>query len=244
MIVETRARSLVKAATYRLAGSLVTFAIVYWGTGRLTLSLGAGGLDVVAKAVLYFAHERAWNLADFGRREIRPGVLWLTGLSGSGKTTLARRVHTALAGRGFKAELLDGDTIRDLFPSTGFTKAERDMHVRRVGHLASSLERHGVFVVASLVSPYAASRDFVRGLCRRFVEIHVSTPLEICEKRDPKGLYAKARRGEIENFTGVDDPYEPPTRAELVIDAARLGEDAAFDAVMAYVDARFLDGRS
>jgi adenylylsulfate kinase len=244
MIVETRARSLVKAASYRLFGSLVTIAIVYWGTGRLALSLGAGALDVILKVVLYFLHERAWNIVRFGRREIRPAVLWFTGLSGSGKTTLARRVHAELERRGLKAEFLDGDSIRNLFPNIGFTKAERDVHVRRVGHLASSLERHGVFVVASFISPYAASRDFVRGLCRRFVEIHVSTPLEVCEKRDPKGLYAKAHRGELKNFTGVDDPYEPPSRPELAVDAGRLGEQESFDAVMAYVAANFLEGEA
>jgi len=94
-------------------------------------------------------------------------------------------------------ELLDGDEIRSVFPSTGFSHAERDAHIRRVGFLASRLERHGVTVVASLVSPYRESRQFVRSVCRRFVEVHVSTPLEECERRDPKGLYRKARAGEI-----------------------------------------------
>jgi adenylylsulfate kinase len=118
---------------------------------------------------------------------------------------------------GLPVEHLDGDEIRELFPSTGFTRPDRDAHVRRVGFLASKLEKHGIFVVASLVSPYAESRDFVRRLCRRFVEVYVATPLEECERRDAKGLYARARRGEIAQFTGIDDPYEPPTRPEVVV---------------------------
>jgi adenylylsulfate kinase len=124
-------------------------------------------------------------------------------------------------------ETLDGDTIRDIFPNTGFTKAERDAHIKRVGYLASKLEQNGVFVVASFVSPYQESRDFVRGLCRTFIEVHVATPLEECERRDTKGLYAKARRGEIRNFTGVDDPYEPPRAPEIVIDTACLSVEEA-----------------
>lgn len=162
------------------------------------------------------------NASSPGGAEHLPAVLWFTGLSGSGKSTVARWVAGALRGEGKAVELLDGDAIREVFPLTGFTKADRDAHVKRVGYLASRLEFHGVTVVASLVSPYQESRDFVRALCRRFVEIHVATPLEECERRDVKGLYAKARRGEIRNFTGIDDPYEVPERPELVLDTSRL----------------------
>ncbi len=140
-------------------------------------------------------------------------MIWFTGLSGSGKSTIARLVVEELERRGRPVEYLDGDTIRDIFPATGFTREERDQHIRRVGYLASRLERHGVTVIASLVSPYRASRDFVRGLCRDFAEIWIATPFEECERRDVKGLYAKARHGEIKNFTGLDDPYEPPVDA-------------------------------
>jgi adenylylsulfate kinase len=243
MITETRGRSLVKAASYRFFGTLTTIAIVFATTGKLALSIGAGLFDMIAKIGLYFAHERAWSALPFGRREIHPGVLWFTGFSGSGKSTLATRICAELERRGLKVEYLDGDAIRHLFPKTGFSKAERDEHIRRVGHLAASLEKHGVFVVASFVSPYAESRAFVRGLCRRFVEIHMSAPLEACEKRDAKGLYAKARRGEIKNFTGVDDPYEAPAAPELALDASRLSEAEAFETLKAFVDRRFIAGR-
>ena len=154
-------------------------------------------------------------------------VLWLTGLSGAGKSTISAHVSGELRRRGLPVEQLDGDSIRHIFPNTGFSKPERDAHIRRVGYLASKLEQHGVYVVVSLVSPYRESRDFVRGICRMFVEVHLATPLAECERRDVKGLYAKARRGEIRNFTGIDDPYEPPLSPELVMDTSGLSvEDA------------------
>ncbi|HXG43204.1 MAG TPA: 3'(2'),5'-bisphosphate nucleotidase CysQ [Gemmatimonadales bacterium] len=162
-------------------------------------------------------------------------VLWFTGLSGSGKSTVARRIVERLEREGRAVEYLDGDTIRDLFPNTGFTRDERDAHIRRVGYLASRLERHGVVVVCALVSPYRASRRFVRELCRRFIEIWVATPFEECERRDVKGLYARARRGEIRHFTGLDDPYEPPERPELTLDTTGLSVDDAVERVWAYL---------
>jgi adenylylsulfate kinase len=147
-----------------------------------------------------------------------PAVIWLTGLSGSGKSTIAQGVFNWLSKNGNRVEHLDGDVIRTMFPQTGFSKEERDRHIRRVGHLAAMLEKHDVTVVASFISPYREARDFVRSLCHRFIEVYVATPLEVCEQRDPKGLYKKARRGEIKDFTGIDDPYEEPLNPELRID--------------------------
>lgn len=165
-------------------------------------------------------------------------VVWFTGLSGSGKSTVAEWVAAELRRQGRPVEMLDGDAMRRVFPNTGFSKAERDAHIRRVGYLASRLEHHGVTVVASFVSPYRESRDFVRGLCRNFIEVHVSTPIEECERRDVKGLYAKARRGEIQEFTGVSDPYEPPVSAELVLDTSGMSVEDAGRQVLAAIDAR------
>jgi adenylylsulfate kinase len=162
-----------------------------------------------------------------------PAVVWFTGLSGAGKSTLARAVHDRLLAAGVRVEYLDGDSIRSVFPQTGYSRPERDAHVRHVGFLASRLEHHGVFVVCALISPYADSRDYVRRLCRRFVEVYVSTPIEECERRDVKGLYRRARRGEITNFTGVDDPYEPPSAPELRIDTRETSVEEAADLVMA-----------
>jgi adenylylsulfate kinase len=152
-------------------------------------------------------------------------VLWFTGLSGSGKSTIAVKVHQELLRRGVEVEYIDGDALREVFPQTGFTREEREEHLRRTGYMASRLAAHGVTVVASFVSPYRESRDFIRKHCPGFVEIYVSTPLEECERRDVKGLYARARRGEIRNFTGIDDPYEPPDHPELTLDTRALTVD-------------------
>ena len=156
-----------------------------------------------------------------------PAVVWFTGLSGSGKSSIAEWVAAELRGLGLPVESLDGDVMRRVFPDTGFSQAERDAHVKRVGYLASRLEFHGVTVIAAFVSPDRDSRDFVRRLCRNFVEVHVATPLEECERRDVKGLYAKARRGDILEFAGINGLYEPPILPELVVDTSTVSiEDA------------------
>jgi adenylylsulfate kinase len=153
-------------------------------------------------------------------------------LSGAGKSTIAAAVARELGGRGIPIEYLDGDAVRVLSP-TGFTRAERDSHVRRVGFMASRLEHHGVTVVCALISPYEEARQYVRSLCQTFVEIHVATPLAECERRDVKGLYRRARRGEIAHFTGIDDPYEPPSNPDLVIDTTHLSIDEAVTLALA-----------
>ena len=227
MYTESNVRSVVKTLSWRVIATGTTATIVWLFTGELVLAVAIGGVEAVSKMLLYYIHERGWDRIRLGRKEVEPAVIWFTGLSGSGKSTVAGWVVEALKCQGLKVERLDGDTIREIFPSTGFTRPERDQHIKRVGYLASRLEKNGVFVVASLVSPYQDSRDFVRGLTNRFLEIYVSTPLEECERRDVKGLYAKARRGEITNFTGIDDPYEVPTNPELVLDTVgRSVEDA------------------
>ena len=152
---------------------------------------------------------------------MKPAVVWFTGLSGSGKSTIAERVEKELLGRGVDVELLDGDRVRAVFPQTGFTRPEREEHIRRIGFVASLLEKHGVVVLASFVSPHESARQAARAMCRRFIEVHVATSLAECERRDVKGLYARARRGEIANFTGISDPYEPPANPELVIDTTK-----------------------
>ena len=164
-----------------------------------------------------------------------PSVIWLTGLSGSGKSTIAEGVMDYLLKNGTRAEHLDGDVVRKMFPQTGFSKEERDRHIRRVGYLAAMLEKHDVTVVASFISPYREARKFVRSLCRNFIEIHVATPLEVCEQRDPKGLYAKARKGEIKEFTGIDDPYEAPTNPDLSIDTTDQTVEESVQIVLDYI---------
>jgi adenylylsulfate kinase len=227
MYHETHARSVLKAVSWRVLGTIATSTLVFIFTRRFALSLAVGAMEFVSKIGLFWLHERAWDRVRVGRRQAQSAVLWFTGLSGSGKSTLSAWVVAELRRRGFQVEHLDGDTVRDIFPRTGYTRSERDEHIRRVGYLASKLEQNGVLVVASFVSPYAESRQFVRNLCRNFIEIHIATPLEECERRDVKGLYARARAGEIENFTGISDPYEEPLQPELRIDASAIRTEEA-----------------
>ena len=164
-----------------------------------------------------------------------PAVLWFTGLSGSGKSTIADQVAKELERRNVDIERLDGDHIRSLFPGTGFTRDERDKHLKRIGYIAALLEKHGVTVIASFVSPYADSRLHIRKLCTNFVEVYVSTPLDECERRDVKGLYKKARKGELKNFTGIDDPYESPQHPEITLDTTAMTVKQAVEQVMNYL---------
>ena len=151
-----------------------------------------------------------------------PGCcLWFTGLSGAGKSTIAGVVVDALRERGRRVELLDGDEVREhLSKGLGFSKADRDENIRRIGWVAAVLARNGVISVTAAISPYRSVRDEVRGWIDHFVEVHVATSLEECEARDVKGLYARARSGEIPEFTGVSDPYEAPLSPELRIDTS------------------------
>ena len=169
-------------------------------------------------------------------RQKRGMVLWLTGLPASGKSVLADKLYDYLSEQGYRVERLDGDALRSLFPGTGFSREERVRHVRRAGEMAARLERAGAIVIASLISPYRESRSFVRSICSRFVEIYVNASIEECERRDPKGLYEKARRGEITEFTGIDDPYEPPERPELVIDTEHQTVEQSFAELKRFVD--------
>jgi len=155
-------------------------------------------------------------------------VLWFTGLSGAGKSTLADKMYDYLKQKRLRVERLDGDIVRSIFPDTGFSREERDKHIKKVGYLASILERNGVIVIASFISPYREARGFVRNLCDNFIEIHVKAPLSTCEQRDVKGLYKKARAGEIQHFTGIDDPYEPPENPEIVVDTDKVSVEESF----------------
>jgi adenylyl-sulfate kinase len=143
-------------------------------------------------------------------------TLWFTGLSGAGKSTLAQMVRERLLTMGRKVELLDGDEVRkNLSQGLGFSKADRDANIQRITFVAKLLSRNGVVAITAAISPYRAIRDNARAEIRSFVEVYVDCPLEVCEQRDVKGLYRKARTGEIPQFTGISDPYEPPLHPEI-----------------------------
>jgi adenylyl-sulfate kinase len=168
-------------------------------------------------------------------------VLWLTGLSGAGKSTVAAKLAPALAERGHRVELLDGDEVRtNLGQGLGFSRADRDTNIARIGYVAGKLARHGVAVLVAAISPYRQARDQVRASVEVFVEVHVAAPLGICAERDPKGLYAKALAGEITHFTGISDPYEPPQAPEIVLPTDTQTVDDSTHQVLQWLEAHCL----
>jgi bifunctional enzyme CysN/CysC len=187
----------------------------------------------VAAGLLHFALRRAANVhwqavevdkqARAASKGQRPAVVWFTGLSGAGKSTIANLVEKRLHDAGFHTYLLDGDNVRHgLNKDLGFTDADRVENIRRVAEVARLMVDAGLIVLASFISPFRAERRLARALLAadEFIEVHVDAPLEVAEARDRKGLYAKARRGDLAHFTGVDSPYEPPESPEMHLDAS------------------------
>lgn len=165
-------------------------------------------------------------------------VLWFTGLSGSGKSTLAAALEATLLGEGHAAFVLDGDNVRHgLNKDLGFTDADRVENIRRVAEVAKLMVDAGLIVITAFISPFRSERQMARGLVEdgEFIEVFVDTPLEVAEQRDVKGLYRKARRGDLKNFTGIDSPYEPPEAPEIHIEAARCTVEQAADQVLDYL---------
>jgi len=172
-------------------------------------------------------------------------TLWFTGLSGSGKSTFAYTLEHALVQRGRLAYVMDGDNIRHgLNKNLGFSAADREENIRRIGELAKLFADAGLITMTSFISPYRKDRDIVRALHEAgklpFIEVYVDTPIAVCEQRDPKGLYKKARAGELKNFTGVDDPYEAPAKPELTIDAGKVTPQDGAVLLMEYLQKRGL----
>jgi adenylyl-sulfate kinase len=169
-------------------------------------------------------------------------TLWFTGLSGAGKTTISRLVEAELIARGSKHEVLDGDVIREnLSKGLGFSKEDRDTNIRRIAFVADLLSRNGVPVITAAISPYRQTRREARALMGdRFIEVFVKASVEVCAQRDVKGLYEKAFKGEIKEFTGVSDPYEEPEHAELVLDTEHQEPEESAAHVIAYLEERSL----
>ena len=189
----------------------------------------------------------AWHEASVGRDERsqqrghRSAILWFTGLSGSGKSTLANAVNAALFERGLATYVLDGDNIRHgLCKDLGFSDADREENIRRIGEVAKLFLDSGVIVLTAFVSPFRADRDKARALVADgdFIEIHCAADLSVCESRDPKGLYAKARSGAIKDFTGISSPYEEPENPELKVNTGDQDLDASVNTVITALEER------
>jgi bifunctional enzyme CysN/CysC len=202
--------------------------------------------NTVGAGMLHFALRRSHNIhhqhvdVDKAARARlngqKPVVLWFTGLSGAGKSTIANLVEKKLHALGRHSYLLDGDNVRHgLNKDLGFTEADRVENIRRVAEVAALMVDAGLIVLTAFISPFRAERAMARALLKEgeFIEIHIDTPLAVAEGRDVKGLYGKARRGELANFTGIDSPYEAPEAPELRIDTTQLDAEQAADAVVA-----------
>ena len=209
--------------------------------------------QTVGAGMLHFALRRAHNIhlqhmdvnkaARSAQKGQRPVVLWFTGLSGAGKSTIANLVEKKLHAMGRHSYLLDGDNMRHgLNKDLGFTEGDRVENIRRVTEVAKLMVDAGLIVLTAFISPFRSERDMARRLLGEgeFLEIHVDTPLDVAEQRDVKGLYRKARRGELENFTGIDSPYEAPEAAEIVISTAELSPADAAARIIEALDARGL----
>ncbi len=204
--------------------------------------------QTVGAGMLHFALRRSQNIhwqalevdktARVRMNGHRPGVLWFTGLSGSGKSTIANIVERRLHALGARTYLLDGDNVRHgLSKDLGFTAADRVENIRRIGEVARLMVDAGLIVLTAFISPFRSERELARGMVEdgEFVEIFVDTPLAVVEQRDPKGLYRKARKGELKNFTGIDSPYEAPEAPELHVDTMQSDPERAADAIIGYL---------
>jgi len=235
MYKETNKRSIVKGISWRIVATTTTIFIVYFFFGRLDLAIAAGIIETVLKVALYWAHERVWMKVRWGKKRIEPFNLWFTGLPLSGKTTIADAVFKELQKLDIPLERLDSKDIRELIPNIGFSREDRNRHMKRVGYLIKTLQNNSISTVASFVSPYRESRKAIREMVKNNVIVYVKADIETCKMRDYKGVYEKALNGELKNFTGVNDDYEEPQYADIVIDTDKISIDEAVKIILNYI---------
>ncbi|ADN08312.1 adenylyl-sulfate kinase [Sulfurimonas autotrophica] len=240
MYKETNRRSIVKGISWRIVATSTTIIIVYVFFGRLDLAIAAGVVETVLKVGLYWAHERVWMKIRWGKKKIEPFNLWFTGLPLSGKTTIADRVYKELEKLHIPIERLDSKDIRDVVPDIGFSREDRNRHMKRVGHLIKTLQNNSISTVASFVSPYTESRKAIRKMVKNNVVVYVKADIESCKQRDYKGVYEKAMKGELQNFSGVNDVYEEPQYAEIVIDTNTISVDEASQTIVKYIKKNYV----
>lgn len=240
MYKDTNKRSIVKGISWRLLATSTTIIIVYIFFGRLDLAIAAAFIESILKIGLYWAHERVWFQIKFGRKKIEPFNLWFTGLPLSGKTTIANKVYEELEKLDIPLERLDSKDIRDVIPDIGFSREDRNRHMHRIGHLVKTLQKNSVSTVCSFVSPYRESRKAIREMVKNNIVVYVKTNIETCKTRDYKGKYEKALKGELENFTGINDVYEEPQHAEIIIDTDNISIDDGVLEIVKYIKKNYI----
>jgi adenylylsulfate kinase len=225
-------KSMVKSVIYRLYAFVITFFVSFLITGNVELSATIGVVENFFKIATYYWFDKVWD--RFTKKKYKNSILWFTGLSGSGKTTIAKEIIKKLQEEGHPVMLLDGDEIRDIFKNTGFDKESRLKHINDVAKMAVYLQKQGITPIVSLISPYAEARENAKKLSDDFLEIYVDTSLVVCEMRDVKGLYKKARAGEITNFTGIHEssPYEVPTNPDITLHTSGISIEACVEKVL------------
>ena len=240
MYKETNRRSIVKGISWRIVATTTTTVIVYVFFGRLDLAIMAGLIETVLKVGLYWGHERIWQKIRWGKERIEPFNLWFTGLPLSGKTTIADLVYEKLKEMQVPVERIDSRDIRELVPNIGYTREDRNRHMKRIGHLIQTLQNNSVSTVASFVSPYKESRKTIRQMVKNNIVVYVKADVETCKERDYKGVYARALSGELKNFTGVSDVYEEPEHAEIVVDTTKESPEEAAERIVNYVKKHYI----
>jgi len=240
MYKDTNKRSIVKGLSWRAVATTTTTVIVYVFFGRLDLAIAAGMIETVLKVGLYWGHERIWHKVRWGREQIEPFNLWFTGLPLSGKTTIGDLVYEELRSLQVPIERIDSRDIRELVPDIGYTREDRNRHMQRIGHLIRTLQNNSVSTVASFVSPYRESRKAIREMVKNNIVVYVKADIETCKKRDYKGVYEKAEKGELKNFTGISDVYEEPQHADIVIDTEKIPPEQAADIIVKYVKRHYV----
>jgi adenylylsulfate kinase len=214
--------------------------IVYLFFGDLELAVATVVLESSAKILLYWWHEKIWQKIRWGREKIEPFNLWFTGLPLSGKTTIADLVYKRLKELDIPLERIDSRDVRELFPEVGYSREDRIKHIKKVAYLIRILQKNSISTVCSFVSPYREARKFVREMVTNNIVVYIKSDVKTCQARDYKGVYEKAIRGEIKNFTGISDIYEEPKYAEIVIDTREISPQEAVDIIVDYVKKSYI----
>ena len=240
MYKDTNKRSIVKGITWRIVATTTTILIVYFFFDRLDLAIAAGVIETILKVGLYWLHERIWLKIRWARKKIEPFNIWFPGISLSGKTTIGDLVYAELQKEDIPLERIDAKDIRDLIPNIGFTREDRNRHMHRIGYLIKTLQNNSVSTVASFISPYRESRKAIREMVKNNIVVYLKSDVETCQKRDYKGVYEKALSGEYQYFSGVNDVYEEPQRAEIVIDTRTTPIEESVQIIIKYIKKNYV----